>query len=111
MGNEVMIVRIYLREADHGRRKTLMQEVLDILRNRQRVQDVVVFRGIAGLDESGEVHAADLLRLNVDLPLVVEFFDEPSVAEAAIGLLETVVPAHHILCWRAVQRQAKSAES
>jgi PII-like signaling protein len=111
MDDEVMIVRIYLRETEHGRHKTLVQEILNILRDQQRVRQVVVFRGIAGLDESGEVHAADLLRLDVDLPLVVEFFDEPSVAEAAIGLLEAVVPASHILCWRAVQRQAKPTES
>jgi PII-like signaling protein len=109
--NEVMIVRIYLREADHGRRRTLMQEILNILHDQQPVRGVVVFRGIAGFDESGEVHAADLLRLNVDLPLVVEFFDKPSIAEAAIGLLEAIVPASHILCWRAVQREAKSRGS
>lgn len=106
-----MIVRIYLRETEHGRRRTLMQEVLNILHDQQRVQGVVVFRGIAGLDESGEVHAADLLRLNVDLPLVVEFFDKPSVAEAAIELLEAIVPANHILCWRAAQREARPTGS
>lgn len=67
MDDEVMIVRIYLRETEHGLHKTLVQEILNILRDQQRVRQVVVFRGIAGLDESGEVHAADLLRLDVDL--------------------------------------------
>ena len=62
-----------------------MQEVLNLLHDQQRVQGVVVFRGIAGFGDSGEVHASDLLRLNVDLPLVVEFFfDRPAVAEAAM---------------------------
>ena len=69
-----MIVRIYLREAEHGRRKTLMQEILNLLHDRNPVQSVIVCRGIAGMGDDGEVHAADLLRLNVDLPLVVEFF-------------------------------------
>ena len=105
MDNEVMVVRIYLRETEHGRRKTLMQEVLNILHDQQRVQGVVVFRGIAGLGESGEVYAADMLRLNVDLPLVIEFFDKPSVAQAALALLDGLVPADHVLSWRAVQHQ------
>lgn len=99
--DEVMIVRIYLREAEHGKRKTLMQEVLSLLHDQQRVQGVVVFRGIAGFGDSGEVHAADMLRLNVDLPIVVEFFDRPDVAQAALKMLDDMIPAKHILCWRA----------
>jgi PII-like signaling protein len=105
MDNEVMMVRIYLREAEHGKRKTLMQEVLNILHDQQRVQGVIVFRGIAGFGDSGEVHAADLLRLNVDLPLVIEFFDKPEIAQAALRLLDGLVPPGHILSWRAVQHQ------
>jgi PII-like signaling protein len=104
--NEVMVVRIYLRETEHGRRKTLMKEVLNILHDQQRVQGVIVFRGIAGFGEGGEVHAADLLRLNVDLPLAIEFFDKPGIVQAALSLLDGLVPAGHILSWRAVQHQA-----
>ena len=101
MEDEVMIVRIYLKEADHGRKKTLMEEVLNILRDQHRVHGVVVFRGIAGFGSRGEVHAADVLRLMVDLPIVIEFYDEPAVAQAAIALLDGLVPAGHIVHWRA----------
>lgn len=104
MGDEMLIARIYINESDHGRRKSLMQEMLNILRDQQRVLSVVVFRGIAGLGDSGEVHAADILRLNVDLPLVVEFFDKPEVVKAALALLGPLVPAGHpILCWTATR--------
>jgi len=109
MDTEVMVVRIYLREAEHGKRKTLMQEVLSLLHDQHRVQGVVVFRGIAGFGDSGEVHAADLLRLNVDLPIVVEFFDKPDVAEAALKMLDAMIPAKHIVHWRATRRQGESA--
>lgn len=105
MDDEVMIVRVTLKEAEHGRRKTLMREVLDILHDRQPVQSVVVYRGIAGADQAGEVFAADILTLGVDLPLVVEFFDTPAVAEAAIALLDAVIPAGHILYWRAMRHR------
>ena len=104
MGDDVTIARVYISESDHSRRKSLMQEVLNILHDQQRVRGVVVFRGIAGFGDSGEVHAADLLRLNVDLPLVIEFFDKPAVVQAAIALLEPLIAAEHIVWWSATTR-------
>jgi uncharacterized protein len=101
MENEILVVRIYLSEADHGRRRTLMQEILSLLHDRHAVQGVTVFRGIAGFGASGVTRANDILRLAVDLPLVIEFFDEPRVAEAAIGMLNGMVPGGHIVSWPA----------
>jgi hypothetical protein len=62
------------------------------LHDQHAVQGVTVFRGVAGFGPDGEVHAANMLRLTVDLPLVIEFFDEPEVAEAAIHLLTIWFP-------------------
>lgn len=104
MAGEVTIVRIYLNETDHGRRKTLMQEILDVLHDRQRVKGVVVFRGIAGFGDGGEVHAADMLRIMADLPLVIEFYDEPAAVEAALALLSDLVPEGRIVSWPATRR-------
>ena len=106
MDNEVMVVRIYLREGQHDNHKNLMQEIMEILHDQHRVQGVIVFRGIAGFGASGEMHAADLLRLSVDLPLVIEFFDAPAVAQAALDLVAPLVPAGHIISWRASCRMA-----
>ncbi len=104
MEAEVTVVRIYLSEADHGRRKNLMQEILNILHDQHRVKGVTVFRGIAGFGDTGEVHASDILRLMVDLPLVIEFFDEPSVVQAVLGLLEGLVPDGRVVSWQATCR-------
>jgi uncharacterized protein len=101
MDNEILVTRIYLSEADHGRRRTLMQEILTLLQDKHAVQGVTVFRGIAGFGAGGETRADDILRLNVDLPLVIEFFDQPQVAEAAIRLLDGMVPGGHIVSWPA----------
>jgi len=112
MGEEMLVARVYINESDHGRRKSLMQEMLNVLCDQQRVLSVVVLRGIAGVGDSGEVHAADMLRLNVDLPLVVEFFDKPEVVKAALALLEPLVPAGHpILCWTATQHGQPSVRA
>jgi hypothetical protein len=97
-------VRIYLSEADHVHHKSLMQEILNILHEQHRVRGVTVFRGIAGFGDDGEVHAADLLRIAANLPLVVEFFDEPAVAETVMDLLKDTVPPNRIVSWRAACR-------
>jgi hypothetical protein len=39
----------------------------------------------------------------VDLLLVIEFYDEPEVAKAATALLSDLVPAGHIVYWRATR--------
>ena len=106
MADDVLMVRIYLSEADHGRRKTLLREILSVLQARHAVRGVTVFRGVAGFGPDGEVHADDMLRLNLDLPLVIEFFDEPTIAEAAIGLLEPMVARGHIVSWPAKRNGA-----
>jgi PII-like signaling protein len=102
---DVSIARIYLSEADHGRRKSLMREVIAILHEQHKLRGVTVFRGIAGYGESGELHnAADMLTMMVDLPLVIEFFDTPEKVEAALTAVAGLVPAGHILSWRATSR-------
>lgn len=101
MGRAVDIARIYLSEADHNKRGNLMRQILTLLRDSHGIRGVTVFRGVAGFSEAGEVHADDLLRLTVDLPLVIEFFDEPKVVQAAMKLVESLVPGEHIVSWRA----------
>jgi PII-like signaling protein len=108
MDDAILMAHVYLHEADHGKRRRLMQEVLNILHDQQRVQGVVVLRAIAGFGDGGEVHAIDVLQLNVDLPLVIQFFDQPGVVHAAIRLLDELVPDGHIVCWPATMHR-KSA--
>jgi uncharacterized protein len=101
MDDDVTVVRIYIKESDHGRKKSLMEELLNILQDQHQVHGVVVFRGIAGFGSKGAVHSADLLRLTVDLPLVIEFYDKPEVVSAAVALIRDLVPAGHMIQWRA----------
>ena len=104
MATEITVVRIYLRESDRGRRESLMSEIFKILHDQNRVKGVTVFRGIAGFGETEEVHGADLLHVLTSLPLVIEFFDSPARAEAAIETLNGLLPAEHIVSWPAMQR-------
>lgn len=95
----MLMVRIYLSEADQVKKKNLLAEIMTILHDKHKVHGVTVFRGIAGFGRKGEVHSADLLRLNVHLPLVVEFFDEPELVETALATLDHLVPPGHVVSW------------
>ena len=91
---EVTVVRVYLSEA-----KAHLETLLKRLNDWGKVRGVTVFRGIAGFGRNGEIHSAELLRLNVHLPLIIEFFDEPEIVAAAIGALGDLVPEGHLLHW------------
>lgn len=106
MERQMLLVRVYLSEADQGRRHNLLDEIMELLHDRHRVHGVTVFRGIAGFGAKGQVHSADLLRLTQRLPLVVEFFDEPKVVAEALHALDEILPSGHIVSWPVTCRVA-----
>ncbi len=59
-----------------------------------------MFRAIKGIGETGE-HSSNLLDMSLDLPLAIEFFDEPQKIETALEYLTTIVKPEHIVCWQA----------
>ncbi len=94
--SNVTMVRIYLHEA-----KTRMQELLEYLHDESKVQGVTVFRGITGFGSSGEVHSASLIDMSLDLPVVIEFFDEPERAKTIIHHLNSIIKPGHLVYWPA----------
>ncbi|MGB9428730.1 MAG: DUF190 domain-containing protein [Gammaproteobacteria bacterium] len=99
MNTPMTLVRIYLSEADQGKKHNLLDEIMDVLHDQHKVHGVTVFRGIAGFGSKGQMHSADLLRLTTRLPLVVEFYDAPAAVEAALQSLNGLVPANHVISW------------
>jgi PII-like signaling protein len=97
----VTVARVYLREGDKADGHNLMRELLRLLQDTHQVHGVTVFRGVAGFGAHGEVHADDVLRLNVHLPLVVEFYDVPDAVAAVLPRIRELVPAGHIVSWQA----------
>lgn len=96
MTSEVTFVRVYVTEGDHLKGKLLAH-----LHDVEQVRGVTVFRGIAGFGASGEMHSSALLDVSLDLPLVVEFFDEPAKVAAIIEHVKTLVEARRIVSWQA----------
>ena len=77
---EVLMVRVYLTEAE-----THLESLLKELNDEGKVRGVTVFRGIAGFGKSGEIHSSSLLDMSLNLPVVVEFFDEPGSVTAPVS--------------------------
>ena len=93
---DVLIVRVYLHEA-----KSHMEELLKYLHDESKVHGVTVFRGITGFGTSGEYHSSKLIDMSLDLPVVIEFFDEPDKVKPIIEELNKKIKPGHIVYWPA----------
>jgi PII-like signaling protein len=92
----VTVVRLYLSEGE-GRLRPLLKQLHEV----EKVRGVTVYRGIVGFGPSGHIHDTTLVDLSMDLPLVVEFFDEPGKIAAVLDDLVGQFPSAHILSWSA----------
>lgn len=93
---EVTLVRVYLHE-----REPRLKEIMHLLHDEERVRGLTAFRGVAGFGASGQWHTAGLVDLSLDLPYVIEFFDEPGRAQAAVNRIESLCKPGHIVSWPA----------
>lgn len=93
---EVTVVRIYLSEYDEE-----LKACLKYLHDEAKVLGVTVFRGIEGYGRDAKIHSSQLLDINFDLPIVIEFFDKPSKATEVINDLSNWISMRHILTWTA----------
>lgn len=67
-------VRIYFGERDHVQGRTLWSVLLEFLRANGCAGATLV-RGMAGFGAHSRIHAATLVDLSTDLPLVLEWVD------------------------------------
>ncbi|MDX1593641.1 MAG: DUF190 domain-containing protein [Gammaproteobacteria bacterium] len=93
---EITVARLYLTE-----RKAHLDRLVEHLRSEEQVRGLTVFRAIAGFGPSGHVHSAHLIDLAADLPLVVEFFDEPERVAAILAQLRGWLPPGPVVTWPA----------
>lgn len=93
---EVTMVRIYLTEGE-GQLSSLLKRLHDW----EKIRGVTVFRGVSGYGESGLFHGTNTLDLSLDLPIVVEFFEDPSKVEVILEHLDNFIKPGHIVTWQA----------
>lgn len=79
-----------------------LNQALYILRDEEKITGVTIIRGIEGFGEDREVHTSSLLTLSLELPLIIEFYDEPEKVKKAIQALQSRVDFKHIVSWSAM---------
>ena len=95
-GETVTVVRVYLTEGEGT-----LSAMLRYLHDEVKVRGVTVFRGITGFGRSGKMHSSTLMDISMDLPLVVEFFDEPEKVKTIMRHLSRLTEPGHVLWWQA----------
>jgi len=93
---DVTVARLYLTEG-HAQLEALLKRLHQV----EKLRGVTVYRGIAGIGPSGELHTTKLVDLSLELPIVVEFFDTPDKIAAAVDHLQPLVKPGHLLTWPA----------
>ena len=96
MTESVTIVRIYLTEGE-----TQLKNLIKRLHDWEKLRGLTVFRGITGYGESGVIHGSHIIDLSLNLPIVVEFFDEDEKIEQIWEHLQSTIKPGHMLRWKA----------
>jgi PII-like signaling protein len=84
-------VRAYFGERDHYQGKPLWSALLEFLR-REHAAGATVTRGIAGYGANSKIHAASIVDLSADLPLVLEWVDTEELVERLLPTIEEMLP-------------------
>ena len=99
---QVTMVRLYLHEGQHQ-----LDSLLALLHDQEKVRGVTAFRGIAGFGKSGKLHSSTLLDLSLELPLILEFFDEPEKVQRVLEHLNKIFEPGHIVSWPAMMNSGE----
>ncbi len=87
---EAVLVRIFVGEKDRVDGKLLYKKIVEICREND-VAGATVFRGIMGYGASSRIHAASLLTLSEDLPIVIEIVDKEKRINKVLPILEGIM--------------------
>jgi PII-like signaling protein len=83
-------LRIYIGESDRWKHRPLHLALVEFFR-REGLAGATVLHGIEGFGAHSQIHAAHILRLSTDLPVVVEVVDAAERIEAILPTLHEMV--------------------
>lgn len=92
---DVWIVRVYVTESSQ-----LLNKIFSYLKKEIHIRGITVFRAIEGFGDSGE-RSSSLVDISLNLPIIIEFFDDKDKVGNALTYLSTLVSATHIVFWQA----------
>jgi PII-like signaling protein len=88
--DECSLLRVFLGEADEYGRDPLYKAIV-IRAQEHHLAGATVLRGPMGFGRSTHLHNANILRLSLDLPIIVEIVDEPGKIKAFLPELEKMM--------------------
>ena len=83
-------VTVFVGETDRHRGTPLYEAIVSMLK-REGVSGATAVRGLMGYGASSHMHAAHLLDVSEDLPILVVFVDSNEVVSRVLPLLDTMV--------------------
>jgi CBS domain-containing protein len=83
-------VTIYIGESDKWQRKPLYRAILEMLK-KEDCAGATVTRALAGFGAHSRIHTASLVDLSADLPLIIEWVDNPARVERVMPRLREMV--------------------
>jgi len=92
---QVKVVRVYLSEES-----PVLNELFDFL-HQEKIKGATIYRGVKGFGAGGKTRETRFLDLHFDLPMVLEFFDEPARVDEILAHFNDKIPSGHILQWLA----------
>jgi PII-like signaling protein len=90
LSGDQVLIRIFIGESDKHEGKPLYQWIVELLR-REKICGATVLRGVLGFGAASHIHAAHILQLSQDLPMVVEFVDTQENIDRVLAQIEPCV--------------------
>ena len=87
---EAELLRIFIGESDKHEGMALYEWIVRKARE-QGLAGATVLRGIEGFGGHSRIHKAQILRLSVDLPIVVEIVDSKEKIEQLLPLIDGAI--------------------
>jgi hypothetical protein len=88
--HEAVLLRIFIGESDRWHHQPLYEAI--VLKARElHLAGATVLRGPMGFGKSSRLHTANILRLSMDLPLVIEIVDGEEKINAFLSALDPMI--------------------
>jgi PII-like signaling protein len=84
------LLRIFVGEHDRWKGQPLYTAVVEVLR-RRGFAGATAFKGIEGFGEHAVLHAARLIDVSTDLPVLIEVVDSEEKIRALLPVLEEMI--------------------
>ncbi|HSN78599.1 MAG TPA: DUF190 domain-containing protein [Anaerolineae bacterium] len=84
-------VTIYIGESDRRGQKPLYLAILELLK-RENCAGATVTRGVSGFGSHSRIRTATIVDLSPDLPLVIEWVDNPDRVDRVLPMIVEMVP-------------------